>query len=116
MEDSSTIASLAAMWPQGVIGVGIFGLVVLALRLAFSQRRITADADARTERADKRYDDEVRAHQATQDLLDDERDRRRRIEDEMSELRQEVISLRREVEASRREVAALRRQLDGSAP
>lgn len=103
------LAGLLAMWPQGTIAAGVLALVVLAIRLASSQRKITADADGRTEKSDKRYDDEVRAHQATQKLLDEERDRRRKIEDEMSELKSEVRLLRREV-------AALRAQLNGVIP
>ena len=101
------LAGLLSMWPQGTIAAGVLALVVLAIRLASSQRKITADADGRTEKSDKRYDDEVRAHQATQKLLDDERDRRRKIEDEMSELKSEVRLLRREV-------AALRVQLNAN--
>lgn len=101
MADGSAIPDLLAIWPQGVIGVSVFGLVILALRVAYSQRGLT-------EKSDKRYDDEVAAHKATQKLLDEERDRRRKIEDEMSDVKAEVRALRREV-------AALRRQLDGTA-
>lgn len=107
MANAGTLPDLLAMWPQGVIGVSVFGLVILALRVAYSQRAMAADADGRTEKSDKRYDDEVRVHQATQKLLDEERDRRRKIEDEMSEVKAEVRALRREV-------AALRHQLDGT--
>lgn len=105
MDDAGTFDSLLTLWPQGAFAGGIVALVLLAVRLAFSQRKITASADGRTERADKRHEDEVANHRATQLLLDDERDRRRRSEDEMSEVKAEVRALRREV-------AQLRRQLD----
>ncbi len=100
MGDGSTLPALLAAWPQGVIGISVVGLVILALRVAYSQRGLT-------EKSDKRYDDEVAAHKATQLALDEERARRRGIEDEMSEVKAEVRALRREV-------AALRRQLDGT--
>lgn len=54
-------------------------LVFLALRFAFSARRAAADVDAR-------YKAEVGDHERTNLALDAERDKRRRLEDELGKM------------------------------
>lgn len=53
-------------------------------------------------RADNRYNAEVKAHEVTQRELDDERDGRRRLEDELGEVKRQVVALRHEVAELRR--------------
>jgi hypothetical protein len=62
-------------------------------------------------KADTRYHGEVRDHERTQQLLDDERARRRKAEDDLAQLAAEVHGLRAEVLALRRQVADLTRRL-----
>jgi uncharacterized coiled-coil protein SlyX len=94
--------ALASGWPALFGAGGVLSLVGLAVWFAFSMRKVTADADARTDRSDDRYEDEAAAHRVTQRMLDEERERRRRIEDELSaqvrELRSEVAKLRAQVQ------------------
>jgi hypothetical protein len=56
-------------------------------------------------KADGRFNAEVRAHEETQQDLDDERAHRRRLEDEVGEVKRKVAALEDEV-------ASLRRRLD----
>jgi septal ring factor EnvC (AmiA/AmiB activator) len=48
-------------------------------------------------RADNRYNAEVKAHEETQRELDDERDGRRRLEDELGEVKRKLAALEYEV-------------------
>jgi hypothetical protein len=57
-------------------------------------------------KSDARYNAEVDEHQQTQKALDDERDLRRRLEDDLGEVRREVQQLRAEVRGLRAQVAA----------
>jgi hypothetical protein len=63
--------------------------------------------------SDKRWRDEVADHERTQKLYDDERVRRREVEDQVAELRREVVGLRADVAKSRTELAQLRGELSG---
>lgn len=76
-------------------GLGAFGgfaaLMVLAIRMAA--------------KADARYNAEVKEHKETQDELDDERERRRRLEEQLSEVKIEVQHLRTEVTMLRAQIA-----------
>ena len=96
------VSSLASGWPAVFGAGGVLSLVGLAVWFAFSMRKVTADADARTDRSDDRYEAEAAAHRITQGLLDEERERRRKIEDELSDqvraLRSEVAKLRTQVQ------------------
>lgn len=74
------------------------GLVVVVLLRLWTR----AVADVRDERRD---------HERTQKALDAERAHRRRVEDELAEVKREVAALRAEVMATRAEVAGLRKQL-----
>lgn len=65
-------------------------------------------------KADARYDAEVREHERTQQLLDEERARRRKAEDDLAQLATEVHGLKAEVVALRREVGDLRHRLGES--
>lgn len=77
-------------------GLGAYGgfvvLLVLAVRMAV--------------KSDGRYNAEVRDHEQTQQALDDERQRRRKVEEQLGEVRLEVQALRREVAALRAQIAA----------
>lgn len=82
--------------------VGAFGgfvaLVAILLRaLIRSDRR--ADDEA------ARYRRERDEHAATERELDEERDERRRVQDQLSEVRQEVRELRGEVRSLRAQIA-----------
>lgn len=68
----------------GATGYTLLGAVTfLALRYAFI--------------ADRRWREEATDHQRTQDQLDDERARRRKVEDQVDELTREVKALKQEV-------------------
>lgn len=76
-------------------GLGAYGgfvvLLILAVRMAA--------------KSDSRYNAEVRDHEQTQRALDEERHRRRNVEEQLGEVRQEVRQLRAEVAALRRQIA-----------
>lgn len=77
----------------GATGYGLLGAVTLfVLRYAFI--------------ADKRWRDELADHEKTQQRYDEERDRRRKVEDQ-------VAKLTREVEGLKHEMAQLRGAVDG---
>jgi len=77
-------------------------LVLLALRLAFSARRVSAESDAR-------YRAEVADHERTQAALDDERRKRRSLEDELGKMAAAFRRLEEKVADLERQVAALNR-------
>ena len=88
-------------------GAGALGLLAaiigILIKFLLNDRKLLADADAR-------YVAEVRAHEETQRRLDDERDARRKVEDDLGkqirELRDEVHTLRRQLTALTGEAVA----------
>lgn len=89
------LESLPAAAPYGAATA----LVFLALRFAFSARKVAADADAR-------YKAEVVDHTRTEAALDDEREKRRRVEDELGKMSAAVRRLEEKVAGLERQVAA----------
>lgn len=80
----------------GVGGYGGLGVVlVIAIRMVV--------------KADSRYHTEVADHEATQQVLDDERNRRRKAEDDLGEVKSEVRALREQVARLEARVAELTR-------
>ena len=78
-------------------------LVFLALRFAFSARKVSAESDVR-------YRAEVADHERTQAALDDEREKRRRVEDELGKMAAAVRRLEEKVAGLERQVAAWNRE------
>ncbi len=87
---------LPAVAPYGAAG----SLVFLALRFAFSARKVASDVDAR-------YRAEVVDHDRTQRALDDERARRRKVEDELGKMSAAVQRLEEKVAGLEMQVAKL---------
>jgi septal ring factor EnvC (AmiA/AmiB activator) len=90
---------LPAAAPYGAAGA----LVFLALRFAWSARKVSAEADAR-------YRAEVADHERTQAALDAERAVRRRLEDELGKMASAMRRLEEKVAELQRQVAALNRE------
>lgn len=63
--------------------------------------------------SDRRWREEYADHRATQDRLDEERERRRQAEDREAKVTREVASLRDKVADLTTEVARLRGVVDG---
>ena len=81
------LESVVSLLP-GATGYGLLGVVTLfVLRYAFI--------------ADRRWRDELADHERTQKLYDEERDRRRKVEDQVAKLTREVEGLKQEVEKLR---------------
>lgn len=99
------VPAILSGWPVAVSGSFILGLLVVALRIAFGARKIASDADQRTGRAFDDADERVAAERARADQLsrelDEERARRRKVEDQLTaeirQLRNEIADLRRQV-------------------
>lgn len=89
------LETLPAAAPYGAAGA----LVFLALRFAFSARKVAADGDVR-------YKAEVADHERTQTVLDEERTRRRMVEDELGKMAAAVRRLEEKVAGLERQVAA----------
>lgn len=71
--------------------LGTFAVIVaVLLRFLSHDRKQLAEAD-------RRYADEVRAHEATQARLDEERDHRRHLEDRFAELTRELAGVKQQV-------------------
>jgi uncharacterized protein YlxW (UPF0749 family) len=84
----------------GATGYALLGVVAaLSLRYAFT--------------ADKRWREEYADHLATQQRLDEERERRREAEDKVSTLGRQVEGLEHRVAELTTEVARLRGVVDG---
>ena len=90
------LETLPGVAPYGAAGA----LVFLALRFAFSARKVASDVDVR-------YRAEVADHERTQKTLDDERDKRRRLEDEMGKMATAMRRLEGKVADLEHEVAKL---------
>lgn len=101
--DGLDVPSIISGWPTAVSGGTILALLLIALRLTFSARKVAADADERTARARA-------AEEKAQRDLDEERERRRRTEDDLTtqilELRREVADLRSKVDQLTRAAGA----------
>jgi polyhydroxyalkanoate synthesis regulator phasin len=90
------LETLPAAAPYGAAGA----LVFLALRFAFSARKVASDVDTR-------YRAEVADHERTQKVLDDERALRRQLQDEMGNMAAAMRRLEEKVAGLEQQVAKL---------
>lgn len=90
---------LATILPLGSSGFAV-ALMLVAVRMAITGRRLAVDSDAR-------YRAEVLDHNHTELELDTERNRRRAAEDRMDELAREVRSLKAKVAVLEKRLAEL---------
>lgn len=92
-------------WLPAITGAGAFGLLALLIGYLFTANR----ADRRDYRSALRS--EERAHDLTQQRLDDERERRRKAEDTLAETGRKLDALRRDISHANELIAKLQTQI-----
>lgn len=94
-------------WLPALTGAGAFGLLVALIGYLFAANR----TDRRDYRSALRA--EEKAHDLTQQRLDEERERRRKAEDMLAETGRQLAALRGEVAHANELIAKLQAQMAG---